>query len=156
VRTFLSAPKPTSLDALQHSHCAVLITSSNANLGRLNELVKAGNRWAAEFSARNLKSLDGGNLEDAVVALGQFSDHHMARLLMFAEQGLLSKHELTDALTMLPLSLSDNPTAQLKLVMRRRNKAAAVRQQGLSNQRAHALKALDNFAVEIRSKQNAP
>lgn len=134
----------------------MLIILSNANVTRLNELVKSGNRWAAEFSARNLKGLDGGNLEDALVALGQFSEHDMVRLLMFAQAGLLSTNELSDALTMLPLSLSDNPGAQLNLVMTRRNKAAAVREQVLSNQRAQALKALDDFAVEIRSKQNTP
>lgn len=156
VRTFLSAPNAKSLDTLQHSYCAVLITSSNANLDRLNELVKSGNRWAAKYSARNLKSLGGGNLEDALVALGQFSDRDMVGLLMFAKEGLLSAHELTDALTMLPLTLSDNPDAQLNLVMTRRNKAAAVREQALSDQRAHALKALEDFAVEIRSKQNTP
>jgi hypothetical protein len=110
---------------------------------------------SSQYLAKHLKQLDGGNLEDALVALGQFSDHDMERLLFFAKSGLLSKHELSDALTMLPLSLSDNPRAQLDSLGRRRSNIMRITQKDLSEQRAQALSAIDEFASEIRSKNPA-
>jgi hypothetical protein len=114
VSVFLTLPGKASLTALSgldETTCWTIIGSSNTKLNRLNHWVEQGNRWAAQYLAKHLKQLDGGNLEDALVALGQFSDHDMESLLSFANRGLLSKHEFTDALTMLSLSLSDNPRA---------------------------------------------
>jgi hypothetical protein len=111
-----------------------------------------GNRWAAEYLARNLKGLDGGNLEDALIALGQFSDHDMERLLSFANRKLISKHELVDALTMLPLSFSDNPRAELSALGKRRANVQSITKVELSEQKTDAMKAIDDFVSEIRSK----
>ena len=127
--------------------------SSNVKINRLNQTVSQGNRWGAEYLVRHLKQLDGGNLEDALVALGQFSSRDMERLLAFSMEGLLSKQELTDALTMLPLSLSDNAAAQLSSLSLRRRKAMRVTRSDLLEQRKHALEAIDDFVAEIRSKQ---
>ena len=96
--------------------------------------------------------LDGGNLEDALVALGQFSEHNMQRFLSFANKGILSDHALRDALTMLPLSLTDDPQAQLRALSLRRRHAMSVNRNDLQQQRAEALKAIDDFAAEVRSK----
>jgi hypothetical protein len=145
---------------LDELSCWTVIGSSNDNLNRLNYLVETGNRWAAQYSAEhlkeldggNLKELDGGNLEDALIALGQFSNHDAQRLLLFANNGLLSKRELTDALTMLPLSLSDNPHAQLISLQSRRDKVMRVTRADLQKQRAQALAAIDTFVSEITSK----
>lgn len=129
-----------------------MIGTSNPVLGQLNHWAEQGNRWAAQYLAKHARQLDGGNLEDALVALGQFSDHDMERLLIFANKGLLSKRELTDALTMLPSSLSDNPHAQLQLLSTRKSKVTRVTRKDLSQQRAQALTAISDFAAEIRSK----
>jgi hypothetical protein len=145
---------------LDELSCWTVIGSSNDNLNRLNYLVETGNRWAAQYSAEhlkeldggNLKELDGGNLEDALIALGQFSNHDAQRLLLFANNGLLSKRELTDALTMLPLSLSDNPHAQLISLQSRRDKVMRVTRADLQKQRAQALAAIDTFVSEITSR----
>jgi hypothetical protein len=72
--------------------------------------------------------------------------------LFISSEGLLPKSELTDALTMLPLSLSDNPRAQLDSLNLRRSKVVRVTQKDLLEQRTQALSAIDNFASEIRSK----
>jgi len=85
------------------------------------------------------------------VALGEFSDHDMERLLILANEGLLSKRELCDALTMLPLSLSDDPRAQLNYLKQRRAKVSHVTRQKLSVQKSEALKAIDEFAAEVKS-----
>lgn len=77
----------------------------------------------------------------------------MTRLLLFAKNGLLSERKLSDALTMLPLSLSDNPDAQLKVLNQRRSKVVSVTQKDLLQQRRQALAAVDGFMSEIRSNR---
>lgn len=153
---FLKTPNERTLAAmseLAESKCWAVINSSNTTRDRLNRFVGKGNRWAAQVSARHLNTLAGGNLEDALVALGQFGDHDMQRLFVFANRGLLSERQLTDTLTMLPLSLSDNAAAQLQVIRARRDKAIRVSRKDLLNQRRQAVKALDTFAAEIRSKR---
>ena len=153
VRTFLSAPDGAKLLALDESGCSTVIRSSTDNLNRLNQSVEAGNQWAAQYSAEHIKDLDGGNLEDALIALGQFSNRDMTRFLLFAKDGVLSERELSDALTMLPLSLSDNPDAQLKVLNQRRSKVVSVTRKDLLQQRRQALAAIDGFISEIRSNR---
>lgn len=131
--------------------CWAVIKLSNANLNRLIRSVEQGNRWAAKYLAEHLKKLDGGNLEDSLIALGKFSEHDMGRLLHFVKEGLLSDLELQDALTMLPLSLSDNPNLQLNVLRARRHLIMGVTQTSLGKQRAIALKAIDEFASEIKA-----
>ncbi len=155
VDAFISLPTENSLAVLarlNQDDCWSVVGPSNPTLDRLNYWSERGNRWAAQYLAKHLKQLDGGNLEDALIALGQFSDHDMQRLLLFADKGLLSKRELTHALTMLPLSLSDNPRAQLDLLSARKSKIMGVTRKDLSEQRTLALNAINDFASEIRSK----
>jgi hypothetical protein len=141
-----------SVSGSDEDSCWAVIESSNTIFNRLLHWAEQGNRWAAQYLAKHLKQLDGGNLEDALVAMGQFSEHDMERLLLFAKTGLLSKHQLSDAMRMLPLSLSDEPRAQLKCLSTRRKKVLAVVREGLSEQKAQALGAIDEFASEIKSK----
>jgi hypothetical protein len=76
----------------------------------------------------------------------------MKRLLLFSNKGLFSKRELTDALTMIPLSLSDNPHAQLELLSARKSKVMGITRKDLSDQKTQALIAINGFASEIRSQ----
>jgi hypothetical protein len=155
IRAFLRTPTQRTLkelSALDKGECWTTVGSSNSVLDRLNHEVRQGNRWAAEYLAKHHSKLGGGNLEDALIALGEFSEHDMKRVLFFANQGLLSKQELTDAMTMLPLSLADNPQAQLQKLKVRREKAERVTVRELSPQKARALRAIDDFASEVRSK----
>src|ERR1700739_404793 len=85
---FIALPTKNTLAAVagpDAATCWAVIASSNADLNHLEHWVEQGNRWAAQYLAKHLKQLDGGNLEDALVALGQFSDHNMERLLFFAK-----------------------------------------------------------------------
>jgi len=154
VDAFLSLPTEntlTGLARLDEDGCWSVVGSSNSTQDQLNQWAERGNRWVAEYLAKHLKQLDGGNLEDALVALGQFSDHDMESLLSFSKEGLLSKRELADALTMLPLSVSDDPHAQLELLSARKNKVMCVTRQDLSDQKTQALSAINDFASEIQN-----
>jgi hypothetical protein len=155
VTAFLTHPSEDTLSGLSSAHdtvCWAVFASSDSSLSKLDQWVARGNSSAAKYLSTHLRRLDGGNLEDALVALGQFSEQDMVRLLLFAKSGLLSKQELSDALTMLPLSSSDHPRAQLKLLTKRRNNVARITRKDLTEQKAQALKAIDEFAAEIRSK----
>jgi hypothetical protein len=154
VETFLASPAEQTLAAVSgpdEAACWLLIELSNDNFDRLVRSASHGNRWSAQYLAKHLRQLDGGNLEDALVALGQFSDHDMERLLMFAKSGLLSAHSLSNAMKMLPLSLSDDLPAQLKSMNARRKKVLTITREELSEQRTQALKAVDEAISEIKS-----
>lgn len=152
--TFLALPTKHTFTVLvgdDQTRCWSVIGSSNSNLALLDRSAEKGNRWAAEYLARNLRNLDGGNLEDSLSALGQFSDQNMERFLIFASKGQLSKHEFTDALTMLPLSLGDDQYAHLNALKARRDMLVRVNRADLSEQKALALKAIDDFISQIRA-----
>lgn len=151
---FLAHPSKytfTELMAVGEQNCWAFFGSSNSNLQRLTNSVGKGDRWAAEYLAGNLRNLDGGNLEDSLIALGKFSEHGMERFLIFASKGHISKHEFNDALTMLPLSLSDDQSAQLSALKTRRKMVMRVHRNDLLEQKILALKAIDEFISEINS-----
>ena len=155
VNEFLEKPDEQALKAVSGADdqkCWAAIQSSNANLNKLIRSVERGNRWSAQYLAEHLKSLDGGNLEDSLVALGQFSNRGMEQLLRFKKDGQLSELELKDALTMLPLSLSDNPRGQLDGLKARRQRVMKITQGDLAEEKAEELKAIDDFTSEIKSK----
>jgi hypothetical protein len=155
VDAFVSLPTENTLAALarlDEDGCWSVVGPSNSTQDHLNHWTERGNRWAAQYLAKHLKQFDGGNLEDALIALGQLSDHDMKRLLLFSNKGLFSKRELTDALTMIPLSLSDNPHAQLELLSARKSKVMGITRKDLSDQKTQALIAINGFASEIRSQ----
>jgi hypothetical protein len=79
----------------------------------------------------------------------------MEELLVLSSKNILTDRELKDALTMLPLSLSDDAHAQLKILNSRRNKVLHVTRKDLSRERSRALAAIDSFASEIKSHNGA-
>ena len=74
--------------------------------------MERGDDRAAHCLALGLQSLDGGELEDALVAFGLYGDRKPIKLLALAHQGTLSRQSLTDAVQMLPLSLTDDMQGQ--------------------------------------------
>ncbi len=149
VQTFLDFPSEQTLIPLKNETCWEKIGGFDPNLDRLEHSAGQGNRWSALYLARHLPQLDGGNLEDALVALGEFSDHDMERLLVFANEGNLSGYELKGALTMLGDSLVDDFPAQLRFLRRRRSKLLRVHRTELSKQRAEGIAAIDGSISEI-------
>jgi hypothetical protein len=150
---FLANPTKSTASDLQSNKgnvCWPAIESSNVNFNILLRNIQRGKYWAARYLAVNLKYTDGGNLEDSLAALGTFSDHDMEDFLGFAKEGLISKHEFSDAVTALPLSLSDNQVAQLAALKAREGKIIRVSRKDLSEQKALAIKTIEEFVAEIK------
>ncbi|HXE95110.1 MAG TPA: hypothetical protein VN642_01790 [Dongiaceae bacterium] len=153
VEAFFSKPTMATFSTLSSSsRDCWYIVQSNLNLNKLITLTSKGNKWAAEYMVAHLQNLDGGNLEDSLIGLGQFGEHCIECLLELEKFNKLYKAQLNDALTMLPLALSDKPNAQLKLLKLRRSKVVHVRREDLIEQKAFAIKAIDDFISEISSK----
>lgn len=151
---FLAMPSKDTfagLLELPDATCWAVIEKSDSRLGRLNRSVSNGNPWAAEYLAKHLKRLDGGSLEDSLVALGEFSDQDMERFLALASEGVLSMREMSDALTMLPLKLTDNLPEQLSYLEQRKTEVNRVTRQTVSVQKSAALKALEQALAEVRA-----
>jgi hypothetical protein len=99
--------------------------------------------------AAGLHSLDGGELEDALIALGQFGDQRPAELLRLAHRGLLSKASLADAVQMLPLSMADDLHAQTTALRIRREQFAAVALPTLVAERDLAVRSIESTLADI-------
>ena len=121
----------------------------------LDHLTIDGNLSAARLLAPQVHRLDGGELEDALRALGQFATHHMNDFLTFSASGALTDHESTDALTMLPLDLEDDFDAQLK-EMRARRKAVEQSNVPQSQKRKRAaIASIDRFIADIERARSS-
>lgn len=75
----------------------------------------------------------------------------MERLLSWAKSGVLPGRNLSDAVVMLPLSLTDNPKTQLRLLKTRRNKVLAIARRDLEQEKAKARTAIDEALSEIKA-----
>ena len=132
--------------------CPQLATSAMSQA--LDRRVEAGDRQAALCLTVGLDSLDGGELEDALVALGRFGDHRPAELLELANRGALSNVSLADAVSMLPLSLSlsDDAHAQARAMKARRDRFRNVVQPTLRAERKVAVHSIETALAEIQVK----
>lgn len=140
------------LRAADPKECWIYFDLCDDRRGALQQRVAEGNRPAATYLASKLKLLDGGNLEDAMVALGQFSDKDMESFLAFARDHVLAAETIEDAVVMLPLETVDEPALQLGEIVKRRNAAAKVSDESLQEYRRSVLAALD--AATLRIKKN--
>lgn len=130
--------------------CPQLATSAATQA--LDRRVEAGDRQAAFCLAVGLHSLDGGELEDALVAFGRYGDHRPAELLELANRGALSKLSLADAVSMLPLSLTDDPQAQATAMKARRERFKKVIQPALTAERDLALRSIETALADIQTE----
>ncbi|MBX3690208.1 hypothetical protein [Dokdonella sp.] len=140
------------LRAADPKECWIYFDLCDDRRGALQQRVAEGNRPAATYLASKLKLLGGGNLEDAMVALGEFSEKDMESFLAFARDHVLSPQVIADAVVMLPLETVDEPALQLGEIVKRRNAAAKVSEQSLQEYRRGVLAALD--AAVLRIKKN--
>jgi hypothetical protein len=114
----------------------------------LGRRAASGDSRAAHCLAVGLRSLDGGELEDALVAFGRYGDLRPIKLLSLSHQGTLPLRSLADAVTMLPLSWSDDFSRQQLALRARRDRFSKVSQAGLSAERGLALRSIDAALAE--------
>ena len=126
--------------------CGELSSVRSQALDRHAEL---GDDRAARCLAIGLGSLDGGDLEDALVALGRYGDRRPMKLLALTQQGTLTMRSLADAVRMLPLSYSDDFGRQQLSLKARRDRFREVSQPRLSAQRGLALRSIDAALAEL-------
>ena len=157
--TFIATPNQKTIKLVSGDNdikCWNII-KLNANLNKVLHTLKKGNEWSAQYIIKHIKYLDGGNLEDSIIALGEFSTIYsdgMEKLMLSVKDSLLPKNLFKDALTMLPLSLSDDPCKQLSALKFREDRVLRVIKNNLADEKIFALKAIDDFMLEI--KTNTP
>lgn len=117
----------------------------------MDRLVERGDDQAASCLARRLHSLDGGELEDALVALGRYGESKPRELLLLAHRGVLAQASLADAVTMLPNSLSDDFGAQAAALKARSALFKKVAQPKLFTERRLVLRSLASAISAVRS-----
>lgn len=143
----------STLTSSKGEECWRIFGGSNADLNKLLLRVREGNYWAARYVAINLKLLGGGNLEDALVALGDFSESDMSDFLRFLNDRILSEQQVSDALTMLSPSLDEAQSVQLSIMRSRERMVMAVKCPELSKEKAFALREIRAFMDEVKSSR---
>lgn len=108
-----------------------------------------GDTRAATCLALGLRSMGGGELEDALVALGRYGDHRPVSVLALTHRGTLSRRSLADAVSMLPLSFADDIGRQKQALESRRNRFRNVSQSQFSAERDLALRSVDAALAEL-------
>jgi hypothetical protein len=159
VDEFLRSPTEAlarSLNDTDSDGCWLTVSGSSALLDSLLTHVARGSTPAAHYLASHVRQLDGGNLEDSLRALGEFSERRMEVFFELEAKGLLSRNSLLGALTMLPIELADNPEAELSAMEARRAEVDRV-DSADPRIRAEALQTIDSFIAEIkRARALAP
>jgi len=133
------------------SDCWSVIAKSPKNRDKITGLVTAGNQWAIRFVAINLKALDGGDLEDALIILGGASNSAPQLLLSLDVDGIITDYELGSAAEMLPESFVDKRNEQINELKMRVQSFKSVRDSRLSRPRSYVLKKLLSDIRELES-----
>jgi len=148
---FIHDPGGAATDALNAApseDCWPLIMRSEDSLDSLIAAVGHGSISAARYLAPHIGDLDGGDLEDSHVALGEFSMLHMTEFMGLVKEGAITEYDLKRSLVMLPLSLSDHIKSQLVELKKRRGVVERISDPALSHYREVALATLDSAIAE--------
>ncbi|WP_374335922.1 hypothetical protein [Leeia sp.] len=149
---FLGRPNAAHFHALAQNHsCATALTEDNAALQQLQKRVVQGHPWAARYLAQLLPGMDGGNLEDGLLALGLFADTHPTTLLQMAHDGELSLRNMKDALIMHPATLTEDRTAQIAGLQRRLRKIQQIKRSTLQVEQTEAEQALQQAIAMVEA-----
>jgi hypothetical protein len=158
VTRFLSDPNEVTYGKLVDPYTRVVsddcwdyIANGNNALQRLLKKVSAGNLWTAIFIARNIDRLDGGDLEDALIALGVSMDKDPNLLLSLHRDGIIDNQTLSSCVSQRPLSLVDDQKGTLLLLKLRKKKILSVKTPGLEDAKREALIQLDETINDIEN-----
>ncbi|MDA8238836.1 MAG: hypothetical protein M0Z67_00530, partial [Nitrospiraceae bacterium] len=113
-------------------------------LARLYKYTKQGNKWAIKILIKHTSDLDGGELEDAYIALGESLDIKPRILLVEFKEKKMTENQFTQAVEMLSLSFVDNKKGTLTALEARKRKILSVKDAGLKEQKELAVKAINS------------
>jgi hypothetical protein len=130
--------------AMQGENCTV-----STSWKKLLERAANGDDDAATSVAAKLVELDGGELEDALIALGAYSSHRMSHFARLSLQGTLKESDFERALVMLPESQVDDLSLQLKTLTARRKLLAGLSDQTYRQLKTRGIQSVDSKISEI-------
>jgi len=151
---FISAPTTENYLAIPHHGDLCWAHPKTKQLQALDALVAGGDKLALELLAPKIRHLDGGELEDALRSVGQYSTHGMTHVIEMRLSGALTASEFHDALTTLPLTLVDDFGAQLAELRARRAAIGKVTDPKAQTLKKAAIVAIDAFISEIEHAQS--
>lgn len=158
--SFLASPTEKSFFTLRNTKggaCGQKLDSLDEIFEHVVKLTAKGNWWAAMYLGENLHYFDGGNLEDALVALGEFADRDMTRFVLMLHDGHIERQGFVNALQTSPESLTDDFDGQLKSFIQRKRLLLQVNQRSLFAERRLGLDVVSGAIDEAkRSQLNNP
>jgi hypothetical protein len=119
-------------------------------LTRLYNHAEQANEWAIRYLIKHLDKLDGGELEDALIALGE--SLHINPIILFREfkEGRMREYSFRSALEMLPLSFVDNKKGTLQELELRKMIVFSINEPGFEREKELAIKVLDDSIAEVK------
>ena len=113
--------------------------------------VSSANKWAALVIASNLRKLDGGDLEDSLIALGASINKSPSLLLSLFRDGVINKIELESCCKSTPLDLPENARAHLSYLEKRKRSVSSVKNANLQSAKHLALIYIEQALQETRN-----
>lgn len=135
--------------AIANDACWSEIKRDVHNLARLYKYTTQGNEWAIKILLEHTSDLDGGELEDAYIALGESFDSKPRVLLREFKKRRMTENQFTQALLMLPLSLTDDVRGELTALKARKKTILSIKDAALNHQKKMAAKVLDSQIEQI-------
>jgi hypothetical protein len=114
------------------------------NLASLYGHARQGNTWAIKILIKHTSDLDGGELEDAYIALGESIDREPRILLREFKEKRMTENQFKQALVMLPLSLTDNEKGEVAALKARKSKIHSIKDSSLKQQKELAEKVINS------------
>ncbi len=132
--------------------CWIELKKEPDNLLTLYECSKKGNQWCVDLLVKYLSTLDGGELEDAYIALGESIDSNPTILLEIHRNSQITTDQFQQALIALPLNYVDNKNGALLALKHRENSIASIKSNRLNYQKKSASEFLENQISHITNK----
>ncbi len=120
-------------------------------LEKVLEKVSSANKWAALIIASNLGKLDGGDLEDSLVALGVSINKSPSLLLSFYRDGVINKIEFESCCKSTPLDLPESARAHLSYLEKRKRSISSVKTASLQSAKSMALIYIEEAIQVVRN-----
>lgn len=118
--------------------------NNRERLAHTPEATSYRNEWAIKILIKHTSDLDGGELEDAYIALGESVDIKPIILLREFKEQRMTENQFAQAVEMLSLSFTDNESGKVLALKARKKKILLIKDVNLKQQKRVAIKAIDS------------